>query len=64
MSASRIFLNYTDWHDVDEEMRTIAVCDGCWSTWGMSEASGVMCRELYDSPTSFADYVASSNMKI
>ena len=49
---------YTDWHDVDEELRTISNQSGHWNTWGISEAAGMMCRELlYESIESM--YVAS-----
>ena len=37
---------YTDTHDVDENERTISNQSGHWNTWGISEAAGMMCREL------------------
>jgi hypothetical protein len=53
---------YTDTHDVDENERTISNQSGHWNTWGISEAAGMMCRELlYESIESY--YVASSNIR-
>ena len=60
MPTSKIFLNYTDWQDVDEDMMTIAGCGGNWNTWDKSEASGVMCRVMGDTPTTTSLTVASS----
>ena len=31
MSTSKIFLNYTDWADVDEDLRTITHHGGDWT---------------------------------
>ena len=50
---------YTDWHDVDEETRTILAYGGYWDTWGKSEAAGMMCRHMYDIHTNTYDVVAS-----
>ena len=61
MSTSRIFLNYTDWHDVDEEMRTIPMYGDKWAT--ASGVAGLMYRSLYCSPDAFDNDVASSNIR-
>jgi len=41
---------------------TTVHCGGHWNAWGISEASGVMCRDAYDTPTSSWDFVASSTV--
>ena len=56
----RIFFNYTDHHDVDEEMRTI-VRHGGWYVDG--NLSGFTCRFMRETPTNTSESVASSNMK-
>ena len=60
MSTSKVFLNYTDWHDVDEEMRTISIQGGFWTE---GEWVGITYRNVIDSSTTSGFYVASSNMK-
>ena len=53
-------LNYTDGHDVDEDMPTI-VRHGGWYVDGYM--SGVACRFMRETPTNTSESVASSNMK-
>ena len=50
---------YTDQHDVDEDKVTTVYQSGHWNSWNESEAAGLMCRDLFDSPTEAWDYVAS-----
>ena len=38
----------TDNHNVDEGTVTIADYGGNWNTWGISDATGVMCRVMND----------------
>ena len=56
MSTSKIFLNYTDWHDVDEEMRTISISSGYWDDRG---GAGAARREMHPTSISTFDTVAS-----
>ena len=60
MSTSKVFLNYTDFHDVDEDMATI-VRHGGWYVDG--NLSGITCRFMRETPTNTSESVASSNMK-
>ena len=49
---------YTDYHDVDEDLRTISICSGCWNT---GSRIGVTYRSMNDLPTAAIDgRVASS----
>ena len=57
----RYSLNYTDFHDVDEDLRTIADYGGGY--WAENVAAGVSCRHMDHTPADTSDYVASSNMK-
>ena len=63
MSYYTDYSNYTDWHDVDEDMTSVPIHGGNWNTWSMSEAAGMMCRQVCDdSNTSWildSDLVAS-----
>ena len=47
---------YTDGFDVDEDVVSISKCDGKWDN---GNSTGVTFRDLYDSPTTSGDYVAS-----
>lgn len=47
---------YTDSHNVDEDLRTITYQGGRWLA---VSTGGITMREMYDSPTSSGDYVAS-----
>ena len=47
---------YTDYHDVDEDVRTIS---GCGGQWVFTIRTGVASRDLYDSSTTSKGYVAS-----
>ena len=49
---------YTDQHDVDEDKVTITHQGGHWNAWNESAASGVMCRDAYDTSTSSWNIVA------
>ena len=60
MSTFKVFLNYTDWHDVDEEMRTIVRLGGWWTS---GEPAGVFDGDMYNTPTASENIVASSNIK-
>ena len=56
----RYSLNYTDGHDVDEDMATI-VRHGGWYVDGYM--SGVACRFMRETPTNISESVASSNIQ-
>ena len=49
---------YTDYHDVDEEMRTIPLYG---AHWGDTTAVGIARRELFNAPNYSNDAVASSS---
>ena len=51
---------YTDYHDVDEDLRTHAHCGGDW--WRGSYV-GIIQRDLYQSPTAIFDIAASSDIR-
>lgn len=56
----KMFIHYyTDKHNVDEDMVTINDYGGNWNTWGISEATGMMCRVMNDTPIDTYDSVAS-----
>ena len=57
MSTSRIIHSYTDFHDVDEDRRTISIQGG---EWPAGNTAGIMVRFVIDSPSSAWDTVASS----
>ena len=52
----KMFIYYTDWHDVDETMVTIMNQSGVWRGGDMV---GITMRSMNDTPTSSWDYVAS-----
>ena len=54
---------YTDYHDVDEDLRTVTNQGGFWSTWGINESAGMMCRQENYTHIYSDVFVASSNMK-
>ena len=56
MSTSKIFLDYTDAHDVDENVRAIPEQGG---RWHKASFAGIMERDLSDSPTNYYNIVAS-----
>jgi hypothetical protein len=56
----KMFIYYTDEHDVDENMMTIMNQSGMWLNGSMV---GIVIRTMNDIPTSSPDYVASSNMQ-
>ena len=60
MSTSKIFLNYTDYHDVDENLRTISNYGGDWPA---GNSAGVALRTPYDNPTDSGSGVASSDIQ-
>ena len=53
---------YTDYHDVDEEIVTIAHYGGDWVDNGGTGA-GIARRNLYRSSSYTSDFIASSNMQ-
>ena len=59
-TCKKIFLNYTDYHDVDEELRTITRQGGRWSENPESYA-GIMFRYPLDTPSTASGSVASKN---
>ena len=63
MSTSKVFLNYTDYHDVDEDVRTITAQGGDWGLWWGETFCGVSCRFIQNDSTDSGEHVASSNMK-
>ena len=58
MSTSKVFSNYTDFHDVDEDLRTIMYQGGRWFN---GSYAGIMHRGIDNSPTT-SDIVALSNI--
>ena len=60
MSTSKIFLNYTDAHDVDENEKTIVHCG---NTWNRETQAGIAHRDFFHFPTYSFDFVASSNIQ-
>jgi len=60
VSTSKIFLNYTDYHDVDEEMRTIVRLGGYWRH---DISAGVALRDVAGGPSELSNVVASSNIQ-
>ena len=61
MSTSKVFLNYTDNHDVDENERTISSYGGLWMYDG--DRAGITARNLYSSSLILDSTVASSNIQ-
>ena len=55
----KMFIYYTDEHDVDENMVTIMNQSGMWLNGSMV---GITIRTMNDTPTSSPDYVASSDI--
>lgn len=53
-------VNYTDWHDVDENERTIVPQGGAYNT---ANGAGVTIRHVFDAISRTSEVVASSNMK-
>ena len=49
-----------DWHDVDENERTVVHCG---NTWNRETQAGITHRDFFHFPTYSFDFVASSNMK-
>ena len=60
MSTSKNNLNYTDLHDVDEDMTGIIITGGEWLA---IEYNGAFRRNMGNYPSSILDSVASSNME-
>lgn len=56
MPTSKVFLNYTDWHEVDEDMMTICTYNG-WYDAG--DWAGIILRYMVDTPTLTSSDVAS-----
>ena len=56
-------INYTDYHDVDEDLRTVTNQGGFWNTWGISESAGMMCRQENYTHIYSDVFVASSNVQ-
>ena len=51
---------YTDWHNVDEDLRTIARCGGRWYE---GSNAGITLRSVSDVPTTVFGDVASSDIR-
>ena len=49
---------YTDWHDVDEEMRAIIRCRASWD-WTVGSNAGVVSQTMHNPPTATGPSVAS-----
>ena len=60
MSTSQNNLNYTDQHDVDEELRAIA---DFGEDWRHGTGSGIARRDVYFAPTATLTAVASLKNK-
>ena len=52
--------NYTDDHDVDEDLRTILLQGGMWY---QNDNAGGTCRYMGDTPTTAWDTAASSDIR-
>lgn len=59
MSTSKDIIYYTDYHDVDEDLRTAILCGGYWE---MENKVGVTQQNLYDTPARVYTSVASSDI--
>ena len=57
-SNTQNVINCVNTHDVDEDKVTITHQGGHWNAWNESAASGVMCRDAYDTSTSSWNIVA------
>ena len=51
---------YTDWHDVDEDLRTIAIQGGAWTDISYA---GITHRDPWNSPSAISGDVASLKNK-
>ena len=51
---------YTDFHNVDEDLRAIVAHGGVWNN---QTSVGIALRNVIDTSTTIGDSVASSNMK-
>ena len=62
MARVDIFLKkyYTDFHDVDEETRSVVIHGGWWTNLG-GGWQGIVYRDIKYSPSYTSDDVASSN---
>ena len=60
MSTSKVFFNYTDWCDVDEDIDALLVDNGYW---GDHNSAGITRRCMDIDSSYYNDAVASSNMK-
>jgi len=56
MSYYADYSNYTDWHEVDEDLRSIIDQGG---RWDYGNQAGIIFRNLHDSPAVLHDTVAS-----
>ena len=61
MSTSKDIINYTDFHDVDEDIRTIMLHGAAWS---YHSTAGIVFRYLNDTPAGDNASVASSTVEI
>ena len=59
MSTSKIFLKYTDTHDVDEDLRAVGEVGGFTANGG---TVGIVNRTMNDTSSYYSITVASSNM--
>lgn len=59
---SKLIIYYTDWYDVDEDMRTISLQGGMW-TEGTGTMTGVTRRGIDVNATTTFEYVASVQKK-
>ena len=55
----KMFIYYTDYHDVDEELTIICKCGGRWND---GPFVGIAFRDLLDTPSYTLDFVASSDI--
>ena len=60
MSTSKDIINYTDYHDVDEDIRTIMLHGAAWS---YHSTAGIVFRYLNDTPAGNNASVASSTVE-
>ena len=55
----KMFIYYTDGHDVDEDLTIICKCGGRWND---EPFVGIAFRDLLDTPSYTLDFVASSDI--
>ena len=55
----KLVIYYTDYHDVDEDLKTIPIYGGWWTS---NDMAGISERNVRSTPFNTYDYVASSDI--